>query len=422
MTLGLPQPAPERRRPTAVGFRRRGLLAAAAVAGVAAVLAVVLLLRGGGGDDGGRSEASAAAAADAFLTRYVEPDGRVSRRDQGGDTVSEGQAYAMLLAADQGRGRTFARVWGWTRENLRRPDGLLAWHWAGGEVVDPHSAADGDLDAAWALLLGARRFGAPAYRAEGLKLGSAILEHETVSLDGRSLLVAGDWATRFPAVVDPSYFSPAAFAALGRASGDPRWGELAATGREVLAQVSEAPSGLAPDWATVEADGHAVPSPPPGEAGGEAAFGYDAVRVPLWQGAGCEAEARELAARPAHFLAEAMAGPSPASTYALDGEPRGGEAGAPVLVATAAAVAASESGGGTAARGGGGATAEVDGGGAARAEGGEAAARGGGTAAGSAAAWLDRAAAADQAQPTYYGGALVALGRAALEPGGGLGC
>jgi endoglucanase len=363
---------------------RRRLLVAVGLAGLAAVVVAVLLLRGGGGGGGG-SEASAAAAADAFLARYVEPDGRVSRHDQGGDTVSEGQAYAMLLAAERGRAATFAKVWDWTRANLRQPDGLLAWHWEDGSVADPQTAADGDLDAAWALLRAARRFGDRGYRSEALALASAILEHETVSLDGRSLLVAGDWATTFPAVVDPSYFSPAAFAALGHASGDPRWGELAATSREVLAQVSEAPSGLAPDWATVEADGHAVPSPPPGEEDGEAVFGYDAVRVPLWQAASCDVEARELAARPATFLDEALAGSSPAAMYSLGGEPRGGQAGAAILVATAAANAA----------------------------------------AGDAAAsreWLDRAAAADEAEPTYYGGALVALGRAALEPDGGLAC
>ena len=32
-----------------------------------------------------------------FLDEYVEPDGRVVRRDEGGDVVSEGQAYGMLI-------------------------------------------------------------------------------------------------------------------------------------------------------------------------------------------------------------------------------------------------------------------------------------------------------------------------------------
>src|SRR5207302_9757221 len=70
-----------------------------------------------------------------FMRRYVEGNGRVVRRDQGGDTVSEGQAYAMLLAvALDDRGR-FDTVWRWTRTHLQQPDGLLAFHWADGRVV-----------------------------------------------------------------------------------------------------------------------------------------------------------------------------------------------------------------------------------------------------------------------------------------------
>ncbi|MBV8429650.1 MAG: hypothetical protein JO244_00690, partial [Solirubrobacterales bacterium] len=47
-------------------------------------------------------EQRAVPAAQHFLDRYVLPDGRVERIDQGGDTVGEGQAYGMLLAAGIG--------------------------------------------------------------------------------------------------------------------------------------------------------------------------------------------------------------------------------------------------------------------------------------------------------------------------------
>ena len=86
----------------------------------------------------------AVAAARAFLDRYVASDGRVVRSDQGGDTVSEGQSYAMLLAL-AARDRTrFQRVWSWTVSNLQRPDALLAWHWDDGHVVDWMPASDAD--------------------------------------------------------------------------------------------------------------------------------------------------------------------------------------------------------------------------------------------------------------------------------------
>ena len=40
----------------------------------------------------------ALAAGQRFLDDHVDDDGRVVRHDEGGDTVSEGQAYAMLVA------------------------------------------------------------------------------------------------------------------------------------------------------------------------------------------------------------------------------------------------------------------------------------------------------------------------------------
>ena len=60
-------------------------------------------------------------AASTFLSRYMAADGRVVRRDQSGDTVSEGQAYAMLLAVALDRRHQFARAWGWDRQHLQRP-------------------------------------------------------------------------------------------------------------------------------------------------------------------------------------------------------------------------------------------------------------------------------------------------------------
>jgi endoglucanase len=365
--------------------RRSPLLIVAGLLTAAAVVVVVVLLLG----DGGHVRPTARGAAGAFLSRYVEPDGRVSRGDQGGDTVSEGQAYGMLLAVVDEDPETFAKVWRWTRENLRRPDGLLAWHWEDGRVTvtGTDSAADADLDAAWALLLASQRFdpGTPrgAYRREALELANAILEGETVSLDGRALLVAGDWANSFPAVVDPSYFTPAAFGALGRASGDPRWKQLGETGREVLGQLTQRSTGLAPDWALVESDGKARPTAPPGGEG-EATFGYDAVRVPLWQATGCDGRDTPYAARMAQFFDGTVA-EEPAATYSLEGEPRGGKPGAPLLIAAAAASAAT---------------------GEARAS----------------EEWLSGAEADVEAEPTYYGAALLALGRATLDPEGSLSC
>ena len=119
---------------------------------VAGALAVQLLIWGPGWwraiESSGRPSSSVTPSAgslraltaqepgEAFLSGYVEPDGRVTRRDEGGDTVSEGQAYAMLVAAALNDQQHFTRVWVWTKRNLAREDGRLAWRWKDGQVVD----------------------------------------------------------------------------------------------------------------------------------------------------------------------------------------------------------------------------------------------------------------------------------------------
>src|SRR5437764_15380035 len=61
-----------------------------------------------------------------FLAHYLQPDGRIVRTDQGADTVSEGQAYALLLTAAVGDEHRFDRTWSWTHHNLNRADHLFS--------------------------------------------------------------------------------------------------------------------------------------------------------------------------------------------------------------------------------------------------------------------------------------------------------
>ena len=126
------------------------------VAGVALTAVAVSLLAGCGSSSSSSSASTqgssaspqqrAEAAARHFLDRYVDGDGRVVRRDQGGDTVGEGQAYGMLMAAAIGDRRRFDKIWNWTKANLQRPDGLISFLWRDGHVVDPQAASDADLD------------------------------------------------------------------------------------------------------------------------------------------------------------------------------------------------------------------------------------------------------------------------------------
>jgi endo-1,4-beta-D-glucanase Y len=341
--------------------RLRTILALAAALATVAGVVVALAARG--------STSAPRAAAERFLHRYALPDGRVVRRDQGGDTVSEGQAYGMLLAAAIGDRARFAAIWGWTRAHLQRPDGTLNWHWQDGRVTGPGPAADADLDAARALLVAASRFHRPSYRAAALRIGRGILATETTRAADKLVLVAGPWA-RGQAIVDPSYFSPAAFDALYRASKDPRWRALRDSSVRLTWRLTEHAPALPPDWAKVEPWGvHPIPAP----GGGPPAYGYDAVRIPIRMAEACEPGARRRAAALWPFLRRGRI----AAVYALDGHASTSYQHAAALAGAAAA---------------------------AHAAGDEKAST----------RLLDEAAALDEQHPTYYGAAWVALGRVLL--------
>lgn len=244
---------------------------------------------------------STAATARDFLAHWVM-DGRVVRGDQGGDTVSEGQAYGLLVAAAAGDRDTFDAIWRWTRTNLMRPDGLLAWRWDNGRIVDAEPASDGDLDAARALVVAGARFGSTQYTEAGVKLGTAVLDRMSVETAVGRILLPGVWASAAePYAYNPSYASPVAFALLGQASGDPRWTELSAGSAAVTSALLRA-TALPPDWAQVHSDGTVEPMPGAAGKGASVRYGYDAQRLPLRYAESCSRSDVDLAGRLAPTL------------------------------------------------------------------------------------------------------------------------
>jgi endo-1,4-beta-D-glucanase Y len=317
----------------------------------------------------------AIAAARHFLDRYALADGRVVRIDQGGDTVGEGQAYGMLLAAAIGDAKRFDAIWNWTQNNLRRPDGLISFLWRNGHVVDPQAASDADLDATRALLVAACRFQRPALRQQALQLGKAIMNVEVASFHGQPVLTAGPWAVTPPITVNPSYFSPASFLDLRAASGDSGWARLAASSLSITAALMSPPARLPPDWARLEG-GRAVPIGSPSNPQVAPQFGFDAVRTLVRMAEDPEPAGRQIAAR----AWPVFAGQDPTKlpvNHTLSGRPVGDILHPVVLVAAAGAADAA----------------------------GQPAARDG---------LLDEAEALDRRSPTYYGAAWVALGRIML--------
>ena len=265
------------------------LMLAATVAGCAG---------GASGSRPARQDSTAQRSATAFLAAYARPDGRVARLDQGDDTVSEGQAYGLLLAEVAGQPATFARIWQWTRAHLQLPSGLFAYHAnAAGRLLSAQPASDADLLIAWALL----RYQGPhaaAWHQAGQRVAAAVLRQEvTTGPGGTPVLTAGPWAIGSPASLDPSYWALPALTGLARLTGDQEWQQLADGAVTLTNRLTAGGRDLPPDWAQLTASGALAPAPAPNGSEPETEYGLDAQRTIAWFAVSCDPRARALAGR-----------------------------------------------------------------------------------------------------------------------------
>jgi len=190
-------PSPKPRRPVAPRRVSKPVAATMIAAAIAVPVGLGVL-----GRQGTRQPSvplsEGARCGESFFSRYVQSDGRVSATDQGGDTVSEGQAYAMLLAVALDDHSRFDQVWHWTKDNLQQDDGLLAFHWSNGHVDSDQPATDADLDAARALVLAGKRFESQGLHERRRAHRRSGAQRRDQPGSGLPVLTAGPWADRRP--------------------------------------------------------------------------------------------------------------------------------------------------------------------------------------------------------------------------------
>lgn len=217
---------------------------------------------------------------EAFKARFMTADGRIVDTGNGDRSHSEGQGFAMVLATAFDDPRAFLALWQWTRTTLQvRDDALLAWWWdpARGEIADRNNASDGDLFVAWGLLRAHARWGEPAWREEAERILADVVARCVVRRgDGHLLLPGVEGFVRGErVVVNPSYWVYPALHAFAERGVDGPWQGLARTGVALAQGFAASGTGLVPDWCAL---GDRV-----GPAEGlPFAFGFDAVRVPLY--------------------------------------------------------------------------------------------------------------------------------------------
>jgi endoglucanase len=221
-----------------------------------------------------------------FRQRFTRPDGRVVDTFQDKVSTSESQAYGLLVAEACADREAFEAILHWTRGNLRlRGDALHAWRWdpnAAPHVADLQAATDADLVIAWALLRAARRWDEAAWREEALAV-AADIRAKLVTSTGHMLL-PGEWGWSPNQVVfNPSYLVAPALMELHLAQPAAEWDAVLRQGVATIRAGAAGRHGLPPDWLELVA-GTAAPVPWKQR---KAAFGFDALRVPLhlvWAG------------------------------------------------------------------------------------------------------------------------------------------
>ncbi|NJL86718.1 MAG: glycosyl hydrolase [Leptolyngbyaceae cyanobacterium SM1_1_3] len=228
-----------------------------------------------------------------YQQRFIQGDGRVIDFEASDRSVSEGQAYGMLRAVLIDDPATFTKTLSWAEANLRRKqdgqviDQLWGWQWGRQEndqwgLIDANFASDADIDAAFALILAARRWQQPKY----LELAQAklkdIWDYSTLEVKSQRYLLPGPAeAFKDPTYVylNPSYLAPYAFRLFAEVDPERNWLQLVNSSYQILEKSATLSSpGLPSDWVALNViTGNFEPVPASSSFKNQ--YGFDAYRV-----------------------------------------------------------------------------------------------------------------------------------------------
>lgn len=249
----------------------------------------------------------------AWKTQFIENCGDDKARvrfDDPSQTVSEGVAYSMLLAAYAADKDLFDRLWAFYKQH-RNGNGVMHWKISGcNSVIGHNGATDAELDAAMALIVASVQWPSSStphnYKTDAVALINAIKNHE-VNADGTFEL--GDVWKR--PCRNPSYQAPAyakafkEFMADNGQNQDAFWNNVADKTESLFENNAHFSSGLSTNWCTPQ-------GPPSSDCSGSGTapdkFGYDACRAPwrqgvdvLWWGSSATGQVQAVVNRQADF-------------------------------------------------------------------------------------------------------------------------
>jgi endo-1,4-beta-D-glucanase Y len=230
---------------------------------------------------------------EAYISAFLDSQGRVIDPQGAGRTTSEGQSYGMFFALVANDRDRFGRLLNWTANNLADGDlgtRLPSWLWgkdpAGQwKVLDENSAADADLWIAYTLCEAGRLWRQPQYDSLGKRMMALIAAGEVVELPGFGTTLlpgrSGFHPTPDSWLLNPSYLPLPLLTRFAVLNPQGPWRGIAA-GLPSLLEKS-ARRGFAMDWVSYSAKDGFQPARLPGTSAAPGGS-YDAIRVYLWAG------------------------------------------------------------------------------------------------------------------------------------------
>lgn len=215
-----------------------------------------------------------------YKKEFITREGRVMDPERNDITTSEGQSYLLQRAAANNDIKTFNLAYNWAKKHLQRSDNLFAWFWGKDKngkymVLDRNSAADADVNIAFALIMAYELWGNKKYLEEAKPIISSIWKNETKKIGKYRVLMPGFVQTRVERIeINPSYFHPYAFKFFKKYGPEDDWDIVVESSYYYIMEVSaKTVTGLPPNWFLIKN----------GEIGVEdtekSDFSYDAIRV-----------------------------------------------------------------------------------------------------------------------------------------------
>ncbi len=223
---------------------------------------------------------------DRYKARFITADGRVVDFYQEQGSHSEGQGFALILAAANNDKPAFDAVWRWTKSNLRvRHDALFGWRWGkrntgAWDIIDYNTATDGDVLIAFGLLKGYQRWHDEEYRTEALKTLVDLRTRMAVDWHGKTVLLPSYYGFSVPVgiVLNPSYIVFPAYRLFAAFDDRAFWEKAYHDGFYVISKSYFGEHPLPPDWIVMYESGVDIFR----EKG--SLFGFEAIRVLLYLG------------------------------------------------------------------------------------------------------------------------------------------